>query len=452
MLLVLLAMHLALLPAGRWFDEYFTFSFFRSWGLSGLAFRLRHWSMRPFSEALVYGYWLLVRAAGRPLIVPALALAWGILAAMLTAAIRPWRRPGRAARWALLLGLPVLFLLAGPVGEMWYWPLGAFAYLPALGGIGFTVLRMAGPGLRRDAEWMAAAAALTVAAFSTELGAFFALVLCPLLFIDLFRRGAPARQAAIIAVPLAAAGVVMVGLLTGRAAAGADLAIPGHLLRHPLASLIAAVPHVLAGLLGAGDDGAWATLRGLAARVLLGFGAWAALRQAWPAPVPRTRLAIAAAALAGASLLSVAGAFYQFGLLCCERQEAFRQALALLMVVLVAAMLPRGGVWPGWTRAARAAPALLAAAALAGAPPRVVALAAEYRVAHAHAKALAAMWRSGEDRASPTLRMVRTPDGPLLPGYGVVPGVYDLAHQPPWYVQGPMLFFGKTRLVVTQGK
>ncbi len=444
-------MHAALFVSGRWSEEYVVFTFFRVWGLAGLMFRLRHVGLRPVSEALVYGYWLLVQALGRPLIAPALGLAWGVLAAMLMAAIRPWRRPGRVARWGLLLGLPVLFLLAAPVQEMWFWPMGAFAYLPALGGVGFAVLAVAGPGLRRDGDWIAVAAALVLAAFSVELGAFFAMILCLLLFVDAFRRGAPLRWMAVIAVPLLAAGVVMIWLLTGRASVPADMAVAGPLLRHPVASLVAAVPHVLGGMVGVGD-GVWATLLGLAVRVLLGLGAWAALRQAWPAPVSRWQVAAVGVALVGASLLSIAGAFFQFGVLCCERQEAFRQALDLLMVVAVAGMLPRGGAWPGWPRGALAAPALLASAALVAAPPRVMALVAEYRVAPAHAAAEAVMWRSGEDRARSALEVVRTGDGPLLAGDQAAIGVYDLAHQPPWDVRGKMVFFGKTRATVTQGK
>ncbi len=421
-------MHLALLPAGRWFDEYFTFSFFRVWGLGGLMFRLRHWSLRPVSDGMVYGYWLLVHATGRPLIVPALGLAWGILAALLTAAIRPWQLPGRMARWALLLALPVLFLLAGPVGEMWYWPLAAFAYLPTLGGVCVAVLMVAGPGLRGDRGWIAVAAALTLAAFSSEVGALFTLVLCPLLFVDRFLGGAPARQAAVLAVPLVAAGVVMISLVTGRAASPAELMVPGPLFRHPIASVLAAIPHVLGGAAGVGD-GVWPTLRGVAARLLLCLGAWAVLRLAWPAPVSRRLVMIVGSALVGACLLSVAGSFYQFGTLCCERHEALRQAMDLLMAVAVAGLLPRNGVvGRGGTHGVLAPPALLAAAALVGAPPRVVALAAEYRVAHAQAKAQKAMWRSGQDRANPTLEMVQTPEGPLLAGYHVAPGIYDLAH------------------------
>ncbi len=444
-------MHAALLVSASWHDEYFLFSFFRVWRLAGLMFRLRHAGMRPVSEALIYGYWLLVQAAGRPLIVPALALAWGVLAALLGAAIRPWRRPGRVARWAFWLGLPVLFLLAGPVAEMWYSPLGAFGYLPALGGVGFAALTVAGPGLRRDEEWIALAAALTLAALSAERGAVFALVLCPLLFADGFRRGAPARQGAAIVVPLVAAGVVMISLWTGHGAVPAQATLPGRLLHHPMASLMAAAPHVLGGILGVGD-GLLATLRGVATRVLLGLGAWAVMRQAWPAQGSRWQVAAVGVALVGTSLLSMAAAFMDVGALCGERDAAFRRALDVLMVVTVAGVLPRGGVGPGWTRGVLAAPALFAAAALVLAPPRVVALVAEYRLAPAHAAAAAAMWRSGEVPGSETLEMVRTADGPLLSGDRVAAGVYDVAHQAPWGVRGKMMFFGKVRAVVRQGK
>ena len=103
---VILALHAALLPQGRWYDEYFTFGAYRLYGWPGFIHRLASWSPRPVSEALIWGYWRAVHATGRPLVAPALLVAWGLAAQLLALAAKPWRRPGRGARLALVLALP----------------------------------------------------------------------------------------------------------------------------------------------------------------------------------------------------------------------------------------------------------------------------------------------------------------------------------------------------------
>jgi hypothetical protein len=452
-LAALLAMHLALLPQGQWFDEYFTFSFLRSWGLAGVMIRLRHWSMRPVSELLAYLYCRLVIATGRPLIVPVLAFAWAILFGFLTAAIRPWRRPASAPRWALLLALPLLALLSAPVGELWYWPLGALAYLPALGAAFYAAIALTGPGLRDDASWLALAVALTIGAFSAELGMFLALLLSPMLFLDLFLRPLPGgiRRAAMMAVPFMAAAFVLISLMHGRASTTVEMVQAGTFHR-ALPSLLAAMPRVLRGLAGVGDTG-WETARAIASRALLAAGSAALLRQAWPNPVPRARVAMLLAALAGAALLSIAGAFYQFGVLCCERHEAFRQGLYLLIAMAAPALLPRRPLLPGkalpWLSTPLSAPVLLTLSCLVAAPPRLPALLAQYRAGPALIAARNTLFASGHDPAHDTLIMVLPRPGPLLQAYHMEQGEYSMAKQPPWFVQGPMLFFGKTKMVVT---
>ena len=439
-------MHVAMLRQGQWFDEYFTFSFLRVWGLAGVMIRLRHWGMRPVSEALAYGYCRLVLATGRPLIVPVLGLAWAMLFGFLAAALKPWRGPARLGRLALLLGLPAVFLVSAPVGELFYWPLGSLAYLPALGAACYAVLVLAGPGVHTDRAWSALAGALTVGALSAELGMFLALLLPPLLFADLFWRREPGsvRHAAIMSVPFLAAGVVLAFLLHGRAQAAAEMVQAGT-FHKALPSLIVALPHFAAGVLGVGD-GLWASLRGVLARVLIAAGSREIVRRAWPGDVPRVRLVMVIAALGGTALLSIAGAYYQFGVLCCERHEAYRAAMYLLMYVAAGALVPR------WRRPWRlfgrggAGVLLVTAACLVGAIVRVPALIAEYRLAPAQLAARRALFASGEDKAADTLVMDMVPMGPLLQAYHLAPGVYGMSPAPPWFVQGPMLFFGKSRM------
>ena len=435
-------MHLAMLPQGQWHDEFYTFSFLRARGLHGALTRLVNWGPRPFSELLIFIYWQAVRAWGGPLMAGVLAASWAMMWALLLAAIRPWREPARVGRWALALGLPALFLMAAPVAELWYWPLGSLAYMPALGAACYATFALAGPGVASRRGWIWLAAALSLGAWSVELGMFLAVLLSPLLAASAWRTDR--RAAAIMLVPLAASLLVAAGLAHGRTAQANEMVDAGT-FHHAWPSLAAAWPVFAAGLGGWGEDGG---ARVIATRGLLLAGAWVGLGAAWPAPVSRVRLAMAMAALAGAALLSVAGAYYQFGILCCERHEAYRQALYLLIVVAGAGLLPRRPL--GFDGRGAAAAWLVAFAVLLACPARVAALWAEYRLAGVQEAADAALFRSGTDRSVDTLQVLLAPPGPLLEGSHTVPGDYAIADDPPWYVKGPMMYFGKARMRVRQ--
>jgi hypothetical protein len=190
-------------------------------------------------------------------------------------------------------------------------------------------------------------------------------------------------------------------------------------------------------------------------------------------PVQRGPLVMLVLALGGTALLSIAGAYYQFGLLCCERHDTYRQSLYLLAAVALGATLPRAAARHpalprgalarvmGWAGALTAklpgrglfdaallGPALLAFAILIEAPPRLRALVTEYRLAAAEEASTAAMFRSGNAPGDAPLALTLAPAGPLLGGSNIVPGSYSMSDNPPWYVQGPMLYFRKSRMVV----
>jgi hypothetical protein len=182
-------------------------------------------------------------------------------------------------------------------------------------------------------------------------------------------------------------------------------------------------------------------------RVLLLAGSWAALRGIWPGHVPRRDVLALIVALAATALLSITGAYYQFGVLCCERHEAARQILYLLMIVGASGLLPRGRSRWRWLDHGLAAPALLAGAVLVMAPHRLLALDAEYRLAKIHASARQALFSSGADRGGDTLEYELAPPGPLLGDSALAPGTYSIEQHPPWFVQAPMQYFGKTKMV-----
>ena len=433
-------MHLAMLPQGQWHDEFYTFSFLRARGLHGALNRLVNWGPRPVSEVLVFVYWQAVHAFGGPLMAGVLGASWAMMWVLLLAAIRPWRGPGRGARWALALCVPALFMMAGPVAELWYWPLGTLAYMPALGAACYATFVLAGPGVAGLAGWGWLAAALCLGAWSVELGMFLAVLLGPLLAVCVWRNDR--RAGLVMMLPLLAGGVVAAGLAHGRTAQLNEMVDAGTFHRI-WPSLRAGWPVFAAGVAGMGEDGGPAAI---CVRGLLLLGGWAALSAAWPAQVPRARLVMVVGALAGAALLSAAGAYYQFGVLCCERHEAYRQALYLLMVVACAGMLPR---WHG-VRRELAGAAMLAGGVLIASPSRIGDLRAEYRLAGAQGRADATMFASGADASTDTLEVPLAPPGPLLEGSHTLPGDYKMADHPPWYVEGPMIYFGKSRMHVSR--
>jgi hypothetical protein len=397
------------------------------------------WSPRPFSVALLSIYWLAVWFAERPLLVPVLASAWAFLFAGLLSAAQPWKRPGRAARWALVLALPAAFLLPGPIGELFYWPFGALSYLPALGAACYAVILAAGPGLRGTRDWFAISAALSIGAASVELGAFLALGAAPcLLLAALAGPGAGRRlRIAASAIPILIALAVLFTLMHGRAVTSGvwgSLA----LYHHVWPSLGLAIGQTSNEFLRP-ENGSIAAA--IAMKALLFFGARACLAAAWPQTPPKAPIVAILAGLAVAAFLSTAGANYVFGALCCERHATYRQALFMLMAIAAA------GLW----RPAPArlwGPVLLALALLIYLPGRIPDLLTEYRMAHVRAGAWKTLFRSGLQPGPAPLDYVIAPSGPLLQYEIFPPGAYRVGPQLGWSpAAGAMLFFGKTSMI-----
>ena len=432
--LVLVA-YAGLWPQGRWGDEYFAFYVYRLAGALGEWIRLWQWSPRPVSELLIFFYWQAVRAAGLPLVAPALAAAWAILGIGLLAAAQPWAKPGRAARGALVLTLPAIFLLGAPVSELFYWPFGALAYLPALAAASYATLVLAGPGLRDPANWIALSAVLSLGAASVEVGVFFALCTAPGLLVAASNGSGASRRLRITAslVPLLAALMLLMMLLHGRVAAGAEMfGSPARYHHIGLSLWLAAGQFTIEFL----RPESGSIVASVCVKLLVFFGTQTCLALAWPAAPARGPILAVLIGLAATAFLSIAGAYYNFGTLCCERHAAYRQALFILMVIAAAGLWRpgRAGVW---------GPVLLALAVLVYLPPRIPALRTEYGLAHLRGAAWKAIFRSGRQPGAAPLDYPIAPNGPLFHYQIFPPGFYQLAQHPPSNATGPMLFFGK---------
>ncbi|MGI4977233.1 MAG: hypothetical protein ACRYG6_09850, partial [Janthinobacterium lividum] len=333
----LLLAHAGLIVAGQWQgDEWFNFSLFRTEGTGFLLHRVLTWSPRPVSELLVFGYARAVDALHRPLVTPVLALLWGALAAC-AAMLLPGAGGGVAwrARGLVVLAVLAFFLLGHQVAEMFYWPMGAAAYVGAIAALTLLVMLVLRGGhlSRGGAVW--AAGAMVVAAGSAEVGAM-AVGAAALLLGAAQVRERPWR-AAVLAVPLGAALLVLGLILNGRASAGVALGTETatiHALWPSLRAAAAQFAHETVSL-DAYPDGWRGLALGGATKLALFLGLRALCRAGLAgSATPRAQLWALAASLLAASFLSIAAALWQFGLVCCQRHDSFRQCLDVLVLLL----------------------------------------------------------------------------------------------------------------------
>ncbi|MBR0679373.1 hypothetical protein GXW74_02650 [Roseomonas eburnea] len=447
---VVLAAHAALLPLGAWFpDEYIQFAQHQRFGWRQVAERMFGWSPRPISELLLFGYSSAVAWLDRPGVAWILAATWaGGIAILLLA--------GRLARIGIVLPLAMaaaVLLVARP-GEMWYWPAAALAYVPALAGLCAAAVLLAGPrrGGRVDA---AICASLLLAAGSVELGAIAALLLCAGQFL---RHGlgrwipqiAPEQGAWVWIPPLALAGGIMVGLVANRVGAALEVFAPSGTVGETWLSLAAATRH-LADILGGvpADPDLPADLRwGIPVKLAFLAGFWALLP---PGPVSmsaRLTCLTGAAAMLATTFASMVLAYRQFGMLCCERHETFRQGLLVVAAMLLAASLAR----PPAAFRRSAAMLALAGAFAALFWMRVPALRHDLALRPRAAEVRAANWAAGR-AATDSMRFVAEPAGRITRGWALEPGVYRREDRsmslPPgmtWHAFAVMLFFDKLEL------
>jgi hypothetical protein len=441
--------HAGLIPAGQWQgDEYITLSAYRLGGLSHLRDQLLGWSPRPVSELLIFLYGRAVDAWRQELITPVLAGCWGLVALGGLVALPPLG-PTAPWRWLILLGLLALLLLVRRPGEMFFWPIGALAYLPTLAGITCTALIVVrGVPARRAL----CALALLVAAGSTEVGAMFVLAFSALTGLTELAagwpKGLPARLSraggmAWWAAPLLASMVVLALLAQGRGAGTEEMGpgVAGHQLL-PSAGL--GLRDALAEL-GRGPApwlSAWAWL------TIAGAGLACCLGRVSVGPAEAVPLLTFVLAALCAVWGSAATAWFHFGMLCCERHATFRGDL-LVLAALALAGLAAARNERFWRHVpAATGPALLAAAVLIGSLARLPNLAADYRQLPARIAARRDNLASGyQPVPTMALRMTRRP---LVVNDGNLPaaGAFTAAPTNPWFVTGVLRFFSKQQVTI----
>jgi hypothetical protein len=428
--LPVLAAYAALLPAGKWQgDEYIGAWLVAQDGWHVLLVRIGGWSPRPLAELLTWLYFTASNALDRPLSGWFLAVLWA--AALSGIAAAGWF--GRVRRPVLLaLVVFALTLLLIKPGEMFYWPMGAAAYVPCWAGLAAaTVLHRADLGRHGAALTLA----LLVAVLSAEVGALTVLVYAALVAVGMLRTRQWRALRALILPALCAAAVCLVVLGNRMQSTNEVWDAASGLAGNWSASLRAAMPTFAQEAVG---------IEGLP--LILGAAIKLALLLCLPpdeGQAPGRTVLWAMALLVGA-FASVVLAYHQFGALCCGRHATLRQGMVLLALAALAGLL--GGAWPAVRQVGLAA-LLLVLLGIRAAP-----LTAEWR---GLGDARAARLRTWESGAAPgdAMTLFEAPPAPITNADALPPGQYRRTTDvpvgdTPWFAWGVMARFGKHALTI----
>lgn len=435
--LLVLTAYAVLLPAGRWQGDEYTVSWqVAQHGWSAFLDRVETWSPRPIGEFVTFLYFVLSNALNRPIIGYFLAVLW--LASLIGVVIAGWaaqvHRP--IAQAVLLFALTLL--LAKP-GEMFYWPMGASAYLPCWAGLAAaTVLHRTNVTQHR----IGLAIALLVAAFSVEVGAMTVLLYSGLMVVASLRDRRLLRGMIPVILPALGALLVCVTMLRHRMQANEVFDAASGLAGHWPASLAASLPTF--GREAVGIPGMPLPV-GFVIKLLL----LVSLPRGNAGTQRDHRLGfIWGLALLLAAFASVVLAYHQFGMLCCERHATLRQAMILLALATFAGLLG-GTPWPPRHMALAVVLLLLFAV-------RIGPLSEDWRRLGAVIAARHGNWDAAT-RPGDSMTLLVVPGGHITNGDGMPAGTFRRSPgsgmgDTPWYAWGIMERFDKHALTITTAR
>lgn len=410
----------SLIPLGPWYDEWYTIGHIRDDGFRFVRNRLLGWSPRPLSELFVFAYARAIVYWDRPLVTPALAFAWTFLGA---AVLLPPLLSRRGLVASAVLGC--LLLLGHQIEEVFYWPIAAFAYLPTLAAaVLILVLDWAGVS-QKPAGRVATICALLVAVTASEVGAIFAClysVLAAGVLVATRDRGA-----VWFALPFVASLGVFYLITHGRVQYLGEVFGDANIAHHPWAAIKAALRTFTWQLVQ--TDPTKASIKNLTIALVTKLLFAAGIYLAVPlGPADRTirqqlQRAALAGALLGSAFLTLASAYGQFGMDCCQRHGTMRQCFVLVAIGTVATML---AAWRRPSRGGMVGAVLLLGAVLVPAGFATRSVASDYRRWHQFADVRTAIWRSGQE---PTASLVipQTEPGKIVGGPLLKPGTYGAA-------------------------
>jgi len=459
--MLVVAAFAGLIPLGYWHDEFTIFAGIRSGGMHFCIALLAGWIPRPLSDLFVLIYGWSAIAAGRELMTGALAPVWFLLFAC--TALAPFaffRHANLTAKFGLgvlTMALMCSFLLGHPISEAFYWPMAAFAYLPTLAAVTLLLWSLLWSSLKASLEAgstggvlrpnskrgvaLVRGGALLVAAWSSEIGAIFTFIFtsvamgAPIVF-SLLRGKRPTQWMAMpklwLAVPLAGAIWVLYRVAVGRAADAHEGAGLGDyaVRHHVINALLATGPGFMHEMFSLDAN----TAASLATKAIFLAGAYLALSM-----LPRQSARLGSGQREGYYLINlvfaavttffatIAAAFYQYGMDCCQHHATTRQDLIFIALVAAAGVplaFGYGTIRQNWARGGAALVCLVLAVTIPmfKAAPQ---LAADYMDYHTMRSARVANWRSGLSAGTSMVFMVPA-QGQVVGGLYGVNGAYTL--------------------------
>lgn len=457
-LLVILAF-VGFIPLGHWQDEFETVRIYQAEGYPFLLNRLFHWSPRPLSELLIYGYSLAVKSAARPLIGVSLSLTWLAFGlALLAVPVLAWKRLG-TRRWslAILLALALfcLLLLGHPVSEVFYWPIAAVAYMPVVAAISLTLWMFVLTDLSNLRTQFICAVSLVVAATSAEVGAMLVVVFCAIsIGVALVRsrqHNFTLGKIAWIAVPLAASLGVLVLLYSGRVTTAAEVFGDKAIAHHFFPALRSALHRFIQETVSSDGNGLTTenVAVGAATKVLFLFAFFGITRYILSANgMSRNTFWLAVLSLSCflTAFMTLGAAFYQFGVACCERHDTMRQCFIFIGLASAGAAL--AAAKKSDTEADRLRTPYVFLLLVAVLVPAVLAapdIASDYGNYRRILDARVVNWNAGM-AAGDSMVYVQVPAGKIVGGASVPDGTYTSAGDNPGLAKWIIHFFKKDKV------
>jgi hypothetical protein len=458
--LVTIALHFGLVSEGHWaIDEFLVVRTYKDSGWEAFADRLMEWSPRPISEALLWAYASLVNWQHKPLIGVFLgSLCLSLFLAPIISILQIRKKfseesPGPLRSLLLFAFTPIAFFLLGhSLGELFFWPVGAAAYLTTLSAITLCFFQLAFGLTENPAGRLIASLALLFAAGASETGAFFSVVFCGLFLIgfttDLFRRTSAPRKILWCLIP-ALVGIGVFGLLVQNRLRSQQAAITTAEFHSLYSSLKAGFGETLKECLVAGQR---LSSRGLLSGVLLKVCYFAGIRYCWLSSglkMPRKQaLIVFAVSLIATIYFSLAASYYGYGISTNDRHHQLRQCLIILLLTTVALLschYHAATLHP--RRSESMGDMFVLIALLLVVPQRLGALKHDYENYSVCIRNRSKSWDSGLSDGD-SMTWFLPPQGRVAGTYVIPPGTYDLESESPACAQPMMQFFGKRHLEI----
>jgi hypothetical protein len=456
-----IVLYLGLIGLGQWqADEYDNFARLRTRGWRFLFDRL-HWSPRPISELILTMYGWTVNQVHQPLIAPFLGLLWIVfIGAGLLGFFQDRAKRSYEENWLAFVAAASLmasFLVGGGLTEVFYWPVGASAYLLTLSSSILFFWQAAEGRLATSRGRTLSSFALVLAACSSEMGAMFVASYAFMKVLEsmserLTRRIARPAGTSILwwLLPGLVSLVVLSALGLNRfQQSEPGFTVASSTLGHPLLSVGAALRGLLSEVSGVapGLRPSRSTSRLLSEiMMLLGIGLCRPLNTSSKASAREIGNLVTALLLA--CLLSLTTTYLHFGTAGGQRHQLLRHCWILMaasgmgMLLFSSRVAARVRVWPKRTIAG---PIVLCLAVLV--PWHTGELIREYRAYPSIKRAIRENFKSGFQRGSDRIIYLLPPNKGVLAFAQIEPGTYTVGSGAlyPAYI---LKFFGKRTLVV----